>query len=61
MLWRYYDEYEILKIPVEVRLGYGRILDATMIGNVKAIFNSYGKPKEINIFIVYFVKIWRII
>ena len=52
----YFENYVTLKKPIEVRLGDGRCLQATKIGNVNVIFDVLGKPSEVNIKNVYYVK-----
>lgn len=50
-----FDEFVILTKPIDVKLGDGRILNATKIGNIKTTFQIYGKDSEIVLYIMYFM------
>ena len=45
----YFEKYVTLKKPIEVKLGDGRFLQATKIGDVNVTFDVLGKPSEVNI------------
>lgn len=51
-----FDEYVTLDRPVEVKLGDGRMLKATKIGRIKAIFPVYENNVEITLYNVFYVK-----
>lgn len=53
---KYFSEYVTLNNPVEVRIGDGRILMATKIGTVEAMFNVNGHNIPINLANVFYVK-----
>ncbi|KMQ84192.1 rna-dependent dna polymerase [Lasius niger] len=51
-----FDEYVVLKKPIDVKLGDGRILKATKIGNIKTTFQIYAKDSEVTLYNVFYVK-----
>jgi len=51
-----FDEYVVLKKPIDVKLGDGRIVKATKIGNIKTTFQTNAKDNEITIYNVFYVK-----
>lgn len=53
---KYFSQCIQLKEPVNVKVGDGRVLKATKVGNVVSYFQVYDKKEEINIVNVFFVK-----
>lgn len=51
-----FDEYVVLKKPVDVKLGDRWILKATKIDNIKTTFQIYAKDSEITLYNVFYVK-----
>lgn len=52
----YFENFEILKSPVNVYLGDNKTVKATKIGNIVSCFDAYGKRYEINMKDVLYVK-----
>lgn len=46
---KYYRNCIILKEPVNVKVGDGRVLKATKVGTVLMYFQVYGKKEKVNI------------
>ena len=51
-----FDKYVVLKKPIDVKLGDGRILKATKIGNIRTTFQIGAKDSEITLYNVFYVK-----
>lgn len=51
-----FDQYIVLKNPIDVKLGDGRKLKATKIGKIKALFQTYNRTHEITFNNVFYVK-----
>ena len=53
---RLFNEYTVLKEPIEVKLGDGRELKATKIGKIITEFEVFERKCEITLFNVFYVK-----
>lgn len=53
---KYFENCETLKNPVKVKIGDGRMLEATKVGNIKAYFSVYGQRSEIELKNVFYVQ-----
>lgn len=52
----YYEKCETLKKPVKVKIGDGRILEATKVGDINAYFSVYGENSEVKLTNVFYVQ-----
>jgi len=52
----YFEICETLKKSVKVKIGDGRILEATKVGNIKTCFLIYGQNSEVTLTNVFYVK-----
>jgi len=52
----YFDKFTTLKNPTNVKVGDGRILQATKIGQIEAIFQVYNCKTKVTIPNVFYVK-----
>ena len=52
----YFNKYIVLKHPLSVKVGDGRTLQATKIGDIKAIFLMYGNKSQITLTNVFYVE-----
>lgn len=53
---KYFENFKLLKEPVNVYLGDNRVVKATKIGNVLSYFDAFGKKNLINMKNVFYVK-----
>lgn len=53
---KYFENFETLTTPVKVKVGDGRILEASKVGSIKTNFQVYGKLSEVTITKVFYVK-----
>jgi len=52
----YFEKCVTLKEPMSVKVGNGRVLQATKIGNIKTLFEVFHKKSEVTLTNVFYVK-----
>lgn len=53
---KYFENYMLLKEPVNVYLGDNRVVKATKVGNVTSYFDAFGKKNVVDMKNVFYVK-----